>query len=78
MSASPTVDIRGLGPCADRKAHVLALFDALAPGDGLVVVNDHVPNGLRRHLEELRPGRFAWTPLDAGPAVFHVEILRLA
>jgi uncharacterized protein (DUF2249 family) len=45
-----TVDIRCLGNCTDRKAHVLATFDALATGESLVVVNDHVPNGLRRHF----------------------------
>jgi uncharacterized protein (DUF2249 family) len=27
-----TIDIRLLGACADRKAHVLAAFDALRPG----------------------------------------------
>jgi uncharacterized protein (DUF2249 family) len=73
-----TVDIRLLGACADRKAHVLATFDALAPGRSLVVVNDHVPNGLRRHFEEQRPGAFAWTLLEAGPEVFRVEITRTA
>jgi len=53
---SLTVDIRGLGNCTDRKAHVLATFDDLAKGDRLVVVNDHMPNGLLRHFEEHRPG----------------------
>jgi uncharacterized protein (DUF2249 family) len=71
-----TVDIRCLGPCADRKAHVLATFDALAVGEGLVVLNDHLPNGLRRHFEEQRPGAFEWTLLEPGPEVFRVEILR--
>jgi uncharacterized protein (DUF2249 family) len=73
-----TVDIRLLGACADRKAHVLAAFDALARGESLVVVNDHMPNGLRRHFEEHRPGAFGWTALEAGPEVFRVEITRTA
>jgi len=80
MSTEPTscqtVDIRVLGPCVERKAHVLGLFDALAPGASLVVVNDHVPNGLRRHLEELRPGRFGWSIIEDGPETFRVEITR--
>jgi uncharacterized protein (DUF2249 family) len=71
-----TVDIRCLGPCADRKAHVLATFDAMPIGEGLVVLNDHLPNGLRRHFEEQRPGAFEWTLLEPGPEVFRVEILR--
>jgi len=70
------VDIRELGSCPDRKAQVLRLFDALAAGEGLVVVNDHLPNGLRAHLDQLRPGAFAWTVLEAGPTTFRVEIRR--
>ncbi len=75
-SAATLVDLRNLGSCPERKAHVLSLFDALAAGDGLVVVNDHLPNGLRKHLDELRPGAFDWTVLDAGPGTFRVEIRR--
>ncbi|HSD27111.1 MAG TPA: DUF2249 domain-containing protein [Vicinamibacteria bacterium] len=73
-----TVDIRQLGACGDRKATVLAAFDALARGESLVVVNDHMPNGLLRHFEEHRPGAFGWTTLEAGPGVFRVEIVRTA
>jgi uncharacterized protein (DUF2249 family) len=72
-----TVDIRALGSCTDRKAHVLATFDGLAKGESLVVVNDHMPNGLLRHFEERRPGAFAWTAVDAGPEVFLVEIVKI-
>jgi uncharacterized protein (DUF2249 family) len=77
MSTTETIDIRLLGACADRKAHVLAAFDALAPGAGLAVVNDHMPNGLRAHLEAQRPGAYAWRVLEAGPVVFRVEIVRI-
>jgi uncharacterized protein (DUF2249 family) len=77
-TTSPAVDIRQLGACVDRKAAVLAAFDALACGASLVVVNDHMPNGLLRHFEEHRPGAFGWTTLEAGPVVFRVEITRTA
>ncbi len=77
-TTSPTVDIRQLGACVDRKAAVLAAFDALARGDSLVVVNDHMPNGLLRHFEAHRPGAFGWKALEAGPVVFRVEITRTA
>ncbi len=73
---APVVDLRDLGSCPERKAHVLSLFDGLAVGESLVVVNDHLPNGLRAHLEGLRPGAFAWTVLEAGPVVFRVEVRR--
>ena len=79
-TAAPThtVDIRCLDNCTDRKAHVLATFDALAKGESLVVVNDHMPNGLRRHFEEHRPGAFGWTALEDGPEVFRVEVTKTA
>jgi uncharacterized protein (DUF2249 family) len=70
------IDIRRLGACAERKARVTAAFDGLAPGGRLEVVNDHLPNGLRAHLDEHRPGAFGWTVLEAGPEVFRVEIAR--
>ncbi len=72
-----SVDIRVLGPCVERKAHVLSVFDALAPGESLVVLNDHLPNGLLRHFDELRAGAFAWSVLEAGPEVYRVEIRRI-
>ena len=76
-STTPTtMDIRLLGACADRKAAVLATFDALPKGESLVVVNDHLPNGLLRHFEEHRPGAFAWTLVESGPEVFRVEIAK--
>jgi uncharacterized protein (DUF2249 family) len=75
--APPTVDIRQLGPCVERKACVLAAFDSLARGESLIVVNDHLPRGLRAHLDEERPGGFAWRPLEEGPTVFRVEIERI-
>lgn len=79
-TAAPThtVDIRCLGNCTDRKAHVLATFDALAKSASMVVVNDHMPNGLRRHFEEHRPGAFEWAALEQGPEVFRVEITKTA
>ena len=73
-----TVDIRTLGGCADRKAHVLATFDDLAAGETLVVVNDHKPKGLLLHFQEQRPGQFEWSPLEEGPQVFRVEITKRA
>jgi uncharacterized protein (DUF2249 family) len=78
-TAAPTrtVDIRCLGTCTDRKAHVLDTFDGLTQGESLVVLNDHLPNGLLRHFEEQRPGAFRWTLLESGPAVFRVEIVKI-
>ncbi len=79
--SSPTVadrrvDIRTLEGCVNRKACVLESFDALAEGESVEVVNDHLPRGLLLHFEELRPGRFDWTPIENGPEVFRVRITK--
>ena len=78
VNASRILDIRVLDGCVNRKAHVLEAFDALAPGQSVVVVNDHLPKGLLRHFEEHRPGAFRWVPLEEGPEVFRVEIQKTA
>ncbi len=77
-STSPLVDLRALGACVERKAHVLSVFDGLGLGESVVVVNDHMPHGLRLHLEEHRPGRYHWAVLEPGPEVFRVEIRKTA
>lgn len=73
----PTIDIRQLGACAERKACVLAAFDALNRGDSLIVINDHLPKGLRAHFDELRSGLFEWHLLEQGPYMFRIQIERL-
>ncbi len=73
----PTIDIRQLGACADRKACVLAAFDALGCGESLIVVNDHLPRGLKVHFDEQRPGLFSWRSLEEGPTTFRVQIEHL-
>ena len=77
MAAPPVIDIRQLGPCTERKACVLAAFDALARGESLIVVNDHLPRGLRAHFDEQRAGLFAWRRLEEGPDTFRIQIEHL-
>jgi len=76
QATAQVIDIRKLGACVERKAHVLAAFDRLAAGECLIVVNDHLPRGLRIHMDEQRPGLFAWRSLEEGPDTFRVEIER--
>jgi uncharacterized protein (DUF2249 family) len=76
-TAAPVIDIRRMGPCAERKACVVAAFDTLARGESLIVVNDHLPRGLHAHFDEHRQGLFIWRPLESCPDGFRVEIERL-
>ena len=75
LAAARVIDVRELeGP--DHCQAVLGAFDLLAPGEALVVVSDHAPRKLLRHLQADRKGEFEWSPLEAGPGHFRTEIAR--
>jgi uncharacterized protein (DUF2249 family) len=72
-----TIDVRRLpdGHCCGS---ILNAFDALAPGESLVVVAGHAPLELLRRLQSERKGTFEWSPLETGPACFRTELTRRA
>lgn len=70
---STTLDVRPIIPMA-RHAKILRAFDALLPGDALVIINDHRPQPLYVFFRLRRPDQFAWSYLDEGPDVWRVEI----
>ena len=75
LAAARVIDARELkGP--DHCQAVLGAFDLLAPGEALVVVSDHAPAKLLRHLQADRKGEFEWSPLETGPSHFRTEIVR--
>lgn len=71
------IDVRSLVP-AQRHEKIFQLVDKLAPGASFVLVNDHDPKPLYYQLEAEHPQQFSWTYLEKGPAVWRVEIGRLA
>jgi len=75
VAAARVIDARELkGP--DHCQAVLGAFDLLAPVETLVVVSDHAPAKLLRHLQADRKGEFEWSPLEARPGRFRTEIAR--
>lgn len=70
------VDVRMLVPM-QRHKKIFELVDALAPGKGFVLVNDHDPKPLYYQLEAEHPKQFSWTYLESGPEVWRVEIAKL-
>jgi uncharacterized protein (DUF2249 family) len=76
-SATNVIDVRSLVP-AQRHAKIFQLVDQLAPGSSFVLVNDHDPKPLYYQLEAEYPKQFSWTYVESGPAVWRVEIGRLA
>ncbi|MBN9545707.1 MAG: DUF2249 domain-containing protein [Alphaproteobacteria bacterium] len=71
------VDVRSLVP-AQRHAKIFNLVDALKPGTSFILVNDHDPKPLYYQLEAEHPRQFSWLYIQQGPAVWRVEIGRLA
>jgi len=71
------VDVRSLVP-AQRHAKIFNLVDALKPGTSFILVNDHDPRPLYYQLEAEHPRQFSWLYIQQGPAVWRVEIGRLA
>jgi uncharacterized protein (DUF2249 family) len=77
MTAARLIDVRQLhDPSCCRS--ILDAFDALAPGESLVVVAPHEPRELLRRLQSDRKGLFEWSPLEASPSCFRTEISRRA
>lgn len=67
------IDVRTIPPY-ERHAQIFGQFDALEAGQALVIVNDHDPVPLRRQFAARTPGQFDWTYLEAGPALWRVQI----
>ncbi len=76
-AAAGVLDVRALPP-RERHPRIFSRFDALAPGTGFVLVNDHDPKPLYYQLAAERPGAFSWQYLEQGPEVWRVAIGRTA
>ncbi len=77
MQTERTLDVRPIPP-REKHATIFAMFDALAPGEAFVLVNDHDPRPLRYQFEFERSGQFTWEYLEQGPEVWRVRIGRTA
>ena len=75
-SVADVLDLRDVAP-RERHATIFARFDALQPGQSLQLLNDHSPQPLRYQFDARSGGQFEWTTLEAGPAVWRVEITRV-
>jgi uncharacterized protein (DUF2249 family)/hemerythrin-like domain-containing protein len=75
IAADPDLDVRDLSP-ARRHETIFAAYEALQPGEGFVLINDHDPKPLWYQFEAEQAGRFTWDSLEAGPMVWRVRIGR--
>ncbi|MBZ0170597.1 Hemerythrin HHE cation binding domain protein [Candidatus Methylomirabilis lanthanidiphila] len=79
MSANyaATVDARVL-PIPQKHPTIFRVFDELAVGDTMLLVNDHDPKPLYYTFAAERTEQFEWRYLEAGPEVWQVAIRRIA
>lgn len=71
------IDVRELPP-AQRHQKIFQLVNDLAVGGSFTLVNDHDPKPLYYQLEAEYPKQFSWTYVESGPAVWRVEIGKVA
>jgi uncharacterized protein (DUF2249 family) len=67
------VDVREVRP-AERHPMIFQAYEALQPGEGLVLINDHDPKPLFYQFKFEREGQFTWDYLEEGPQVWRVRI----
>ncbi|HMA17166.1 MAG TPA: hemerythrin domain-containing protein [Thermoanaerobaculia bacterium] len=77
IAARQAVDGESLS-ASDRPSTLISLFDSLPPGECFVFTSNDSPDWLLKILSDQRRGQFDWTPLEAGPREFRVEISRRA
>ena len=68
-----TIDVRSIAP-RERHPLIFSTFDGLAPGEGLLLVNDHDPKPLFYQCQSESRGEFTWDYLEQGPEVWRVRI----
>ena len=68
-----TLDVRELVP-RERHARIFAQFEQLAPGEALLLINDHDPKPLYYQFQAERPGEVDWQYVEQGPEVWRVRI----
>ncbi len=71
------LDVRPL-PAREKHPTIFRTFDALTPGEAMVLVNDHDPKPLYYQFAAERAGQFGWEYQAQGPEVWRVEIRRAA
>lgn len=77
MSEPIIIDVR---PIAREERHplIFSKLETLAPGEMLVVVNNHNPIPLRKQVADNYPGQYKSEYLEEGPTLYRLAFTRLA
>ena len=78
MNNEPVIiDVRPI-PRQERHPLIFSQLESLAPGQTLVVVNNHNPIPLRNQVAENYPGQYKSEYLEEGPTLYRLAFTRLA
>lgn len=77
MPEDVTLDVRQMPPW-ERHPAILAAFDQLAPGQSLVLINDHEPKPLYYQFAAEMPDRFSWQAEERGEREWVTRITKTA
>jgi len=69
------LDVRHMPP-AQRHETIFVEWNALEPGAGYVLINDHDPKPLYYQFAAEHAGEFTWDEIEMGPTVWRVRIGR--
>lgn len=72
-----TIDVRTIAP-RERHSLIFGKFESLAPGEALLLVNDHDPRPLYYQFQDRHADQFEWTYLQSGPELWRVQIGKTA
>lgn len=73
--SATTLDLRGI-QAHGRKLELLSRFDALAPGERLLIRSDSRAHEQLEALQRERKGLFEWTPARGSSGVYEIEVSR--
>ncbi len=71
-----SIDVRWIAPHR-RPVLLCELFEALAPGEAVMLVDDRDPGALCTECQIARAGQLVWEYLEKGPPVWRVRISKV-
>lgn len=77
MAEEVVIDVRTV-PKPERHPRILEAYEQLEVGEGLILVNDHVPEGLRVEMVREYADAVGWEPLESAEAAVRVRISKRA
>jgi uncharacterized protein (DUF2249 family) len=72
-AGSDILDVRVI-PSRQKHPTIFGRFEALAPGQSFILLNDHDPKPLYYQFQAELPGQFEWEYLERGPEEWRVRI----